>query len=90
MLVDWCSKAWSELDTNIILNSFIKTGVINEGNVDPKNLHSKLQALLADVNPEELQKRVDQEREDGRSDLTENEEDSESDSEEDGDDLPDI
>ena len=60
MLVDWCSKAWSDLDINIIKKSFIQTGVNNEGNVDPNNLHSKLQDLLADVSPEELQKKVDQ------------------------------
>ena len=51
---------WSDLDINIIKKSFIQTGVNNEGNVDPNNLHSKLQDLLADVSPEELQKKVDE------------------------------
>ena len=62
MLVDWCSKAWFDLDINIIKKSVIQTGINNEGNVDPNNLHSKLQDLLADVSPEEIQKKVDQGR----------------------------
>ena len=87
ILVDWCSKAWSDLDIKIIKKSFIQTGVNNEGNVDPNNLHSKLQDLLADVSPEELQKKVDQEKENVRTDLTENEE---IDSEEDEDNYEDL
>ena len=46
-----------------------------------------LQDLLADVSPEELQKKVDQEKENARTYLTDNEE---SDYEEDGDEYEDL
>ena len=74
------SRVGLPLDTILSIRDICKNWA--KGNVDPKNLHTNLQDLLADANPEELPKKVDQEKADNRTDLTENED---SDYEKDGD-----
>ena len=74
LLVDWCSQAWAEFDTEIIKRSFSHTGVTNTGQVDPSVLHSKLRDLFGDVTTVEDLNKVMEEIEDP-SGLTDDESD---------------
>ena len=88
-LVDWCSVAWREMDTDLIKRSFTQTSVTNSGEVQPDHLHSKLRALIGgEKTVEELRKEVDEEQD--PSGLTDDEEDSDEEEEEEEGVLPDI
>ena len=74
LLVDWCSQAWAEFDTEIIKRSFSHTGVTNKGQVDPSDLHSKLRDLFGNITTVEELNKVMEENEDP-SGLTDDESD---------------
>jgi hypothetical protein len=77
-LVDWCSQAWKDMEPQLLINSFVQTGVTNTGIVDYNNLHSKLKALVEDGEEEGVQGEEegtgltdDEEEEDDDNDLGE-------------------
>ena len=91
MLVDWCGKAWRDMDVNLIKRSFTQTGVNNTGEVDVEALHTKLKDLLGGDSVEDVRKELEQEEEPtGLSDVESDDDDDEEEEEEEGDTLPNL
>ena len=71
LLVDWCSEAWAALDKDLIIRSFVQTGVTNTGVLEVANLHTNLRDLLeGNVEVEVIQQELEEE---GSTGLTDNE-----------------
>ena len=71
LLVDWCSEAWAAIDKDLIIRSFVQTGVTNTGVLEVANLHTNLRDLLeGNVEVEVIQQELEEE---GSTGLTDNE-----------------
>ena len=71
LLVDWCSEAWAAIDKDLIIRSFVQTGVTNTGVLEVANLHTNLKDLLeGNVEVEVIQQELEEEVSTG---LTDNE-----------------
>ena len=62
LLVDWCSEAWAAIDKDLIIRSFVQTGVTNTGVLEVANLHTNLRDLLeGNVEVEVIQQELEEE-----------------------------